>query len=995
VDIEVLGRPAVRIAGARVELKGRQPALLAALVIAAPRRVTSDALLDAVWGDQLPADPANALQQRISALRRVIDPDRTGEVLVTVPGGYALQIDDDRIDARRFARLVAAGRDRLAVGDLEAARGGLAEALAAWRGPAFDGLADEPWVVAEVQRLQQLRLIAVEDRIEAELQLGAGAELIPELTELVADEPLRERLAGQLMRALYRAGRQADALAHYERTRQLLAEELGVDPGPGLQRLHLQLLEQADELEVAATAVPRRPRAATNLPAARRTVIGRDAAIDRVGRLLEVGRLVTLTGPGGAGKTTVAIEVARRLPMPPDGTWLVELASLRDGAAVPHTVATALALDLGGLGGAPADVDGVADVLADRALLLVLDNVEHVVADVARLADALLARAPGVRLLATGREPLAVDGELVWSLPTLGVADEDETEPDAVLAAPAVQLLIERIRAHDPMFEPDAASVPAAATIARRLDGIPLAIELAAARTRVLPLPELADALDDRFAVLTGTQRSAPSRQRTLRGAIDWSWELLDDDQRAAWAALAVPADGADGDMAAALLGAAGLTGAPLDVVRDLVDRSLLVLDTGASPSRYRMLETIRAYGRERLNDLGLDAAVRARHAEVVLDGLERCHRAGDGAGFGVDLDGLSAWLDDARAALRWASAAGRGDLVQRLAGRLGWLWLLRGLAAEGRRWLDEGLGAVDGAPPGHLDVLEVDADALLWANGLRAIGADPHASEWAARSVAAAVDPGRQVLAELFAAVNLAHTGDVAAAMGRLDAAVVRAGETGGWLLGFAHLLTAQIGRVSGRMDQVRGHAEAALELLTAAGADWARAQATDILIDAVDPVTDPVRTRQLATEGLALCRRRGFPELEGRMLLQLGVATHASGDTRLAKAYLQEAVVSSERAGRGPGLGFALLVAGAHARQRGELEESLAQLTSARELLAGTAMPYGSARAALELARTSRERGDSDAVAVFIAEAVRLAAVVGDPGLMAEVEGFAAPTT
>jgi predicted ATPase/DNA-binding SARP family transcriptional activator len=991
VDIELLGRLGVRISGERVELKGRQPALLAALAIAAPRPVAADTLADAIWGDDLPADPANALQQRISALRQTLGPEQT---LVTVPGGYALQVDDERIDGRRFARLATEGRELLAAGDHAAARERLVQALRLWYGPALAGVFDEPWAVVEAHRLRELRLAAIEDRIDADLALGSGRELVGELTALVAQEPLRERLCGQLMRALYRAGRQGEALARYEQTRRLLADELGADPGPALQRIHLQILDQADDLELTTLSTPRRARPATNLPARTRPVIGREAVIERVGQLMAAGRLVTLTGPGGAGKTTVAIEAARRQPPPADGVWLVELAGLSDGRAVPNAVAAAVGIGTDGIGGPTIDLDVLVEALADRALLLVLDNCEHLVADVARLVQGLLGRAADVRVLATSREPLAVDGELVWSLPTLRVPEPDATAVEDVLAAPAVELLIERIRAHDPTFMLDATGATAASAIARRLDGIPLAIELAAARTRVLALPELAAALDDRFAVLSSTRRDAPSRQRTLRGAIDWSWDLMEADGRTAWAALAVPVGAADRTMAASLLDAAGLRSAPLDVLEELVDRSLLSLDASATPPRYRMLESLRAYGHERLRELGLDAHVRHRHAVVVADALDRCHDDADPASFGVDLDGLSAWLDEARAALYWATRSGHRELMQRIAGRLGWLWLLRGLATEGLRWLDEALGAVDGAPPEGLDPNGVDVDALLWASGLRATGADPHASAWAARSVAAPSDPARQVLAAVFAAVHRAHAGDVDTALRDLTGALEHARVIGGWPLGLAHVITAQMGRIAGRIDEVREHAQTALTLLTDAGVDWAQAQAIDIMVDAIDPAAEPARARRLATEGLELCRRRGFPELEGRMLLQLGAATHASGDTALARSYLEEAVELTAQAGTGPGLGFALLVAGAHARERGELEASREQLDRARELLAGTAMLYGSARAALELGRTLVALGDIERAAALTSEAVRLARDVADHDLLAQAELLAAHT-
>lgn len=540
---------------------------------------------------------------------------------------------------------------------------------------------------------------ALEDRTEARLRRGEGLALVPELSELAAEAPLRERVRGQLMRALYQVGRQAEALAEYDRVRELLAEELGDDPGPELQRLHLQILDQADELEVAAVAAPRRQRPATNVPAATGPVIGRETAITQAQQLLGAGRLVTLTGPGGAGKTTLALEVARRERPPPDGTWLVELAALRDATEVVGAVAAAIGGDVGEV--VSGDLGGLSDALADRELLLVVDNAEHVVDQVAALASALLRSTPSVRLLVTSRESLAVDGELVWSLPPLGLPEEGAADPAVVGASPAVDLLLDRIRRHDPRFTLTAEQTPAAVSIVRRLDGIPLAIELAAARTRVMSLPELADALDDRFAVLTGGGRDTPSRQRTLRAAIDASWDLLDDDLQVAWAALAVPVGRFDHGLAQRLLAAAGVRRPSLDVLGELTARSVVTASTSEDAARFLMLGSLRAYGMERLRELGLDRAVRLGHLDGVIEMVTGCHRAGPPGQFRVDLTGLATWLDEARAALHTGRELGELRRVQQLAGGLGWHWLLGGHAREGIGWLDAGLGARDGAPPG------------------------------------------------------------------------------------------------------------------------------------------------------------------------------------------------------------------------------------------------------------------------------------------------------
>lgn len=977
-QIEVLGRAGVRSDGQRRELAGRQPALLAALAIATPRAVASDRLVELIWAQKIPADPANALQQRISALRQLLDPERTGRPVVTTVGGYALDVADGVIDARRFAHLAAQGHVHLANGEPARARQSLQEALGLWSGPAFDGLAHEPWAIAEAQRLEELRAAAIEDRIEAELALGLGEELIAELTELVIASPLRERRSSQLMRALYRAGRQADALGHFDATRRLLADELGVDPGPDLQRVYLQVLEQADDLEVAVLAAPRRSRTMGNIPAPVRRLVGRTSELDQVANLLDAHRLVTITGPGGVGKTTLALEVARQVTPPADGAWLVELAAVVDGATVVDRIATTIGVATEGMDAAGMVVDRLAALLADWQVLIVLDNCEHLLDDLAPVVRQLLAGAPGLRILATSRAPMATPGEVTWALPPLSLPARDGRISEAV------ELFVDRVQAHSPAFALDAATREVVAAVVRRLDGIPLAIELAAARTRAMSLDEVATALDDRFGTLASTQRGVADRQRTLRGAIDWSWDLLTSDQQKALAALSIAAHGVERGVAVQMLDAAGVATAAIDVLQALVEHSLVTVDASSSSPRFRMLETIRAYGRERLQELDCASAVQAQHLSVTLAALRRCHvEPSDPAVFGVDLDGLAAGLDDARQALQWAVANGEFRQAQQLAGLLGWLWLLRGLGGEGLAWLDRSMAG--GEPQA-----EVAPDALLWANALRATVGSSDGLAWARRAIEAAPTPQRRILASLFGALHQIHAGEVDAALDELDWAVRQAGAVGGWLLGFAHLLRAQAGRLTGRFDGAGQHAESARSLLTHDSVDWARVQAIDVVIDAIGPDVDPVRARQLATEGLAICRRRNLPELEGRMLLQLGAATHAANDPDLARNYLDEALTLTASTASGPALGFALLVVGAHARMRGELDTALQQLRHAAELMQAAGMHYGIARAAVELGQTLVALGDHDQAQAVVAEVAEIAAAIGDPELLDAVDSI-----
>ena len=1073
-------------------LAGRQPALLALLALDAPRPITQDRLVDAMWGTQLPADPANALQQRISALRRILDPARRGDVLVPVAGGYALHLDAERIDARRFTRLAATGRGQLQRGEALAANRTLAEALGLWRGPALDGYADEPWASAEVARLSELRLTALEDRITARLQLGEGEELVPELSELVASNPLRERCIAQLLHALYRAGRHSEALVVYERTRERLAEELGADPSPMLQRLHGRILSQDPALDAPAPSQPAatipRPEpslaptatgpapdatgpapdatgptltggASGNLPAGLVPVIGRDDDLAQLRIRLSEHRLVTLTGPGGAGKTTLALALAQSIEVPADGAWFVPLASLPAGAEIVGAVTTTLGLPGGGLGTPGFGAPSLATAIADRSLLLVLDNAEHVVDAVAELAQELLLRAPRLQLLVTSREVLRVPGEQVVEVPALATPELGATDPAAIATSPAVQLLVARAKAHTPSFALEPSTAPAAARLVQQLDGIPLAIELAASRLRVLSLPELtrqitrhlasavpgppaanaeggtvsapgatepgrsaeaSDRDEGLLGLLSSRTRGVPERQRSLRGALDWSWALLDAELQRAWAALSVPPGRCSLPTAAELLTAAGVGGHHLDVLGELADRSVVSIDTTSAPTWIGMLETVRAYGREQLAVLGLTDAVAARHADLVERALAAAIHTDDPAAYAIDLDALTAWRDDARAAMSWAAAAGDRRCIQRLAGQLGWSWVLHGLAGEGLAWLDRGLGDIEAAEAAVAaeGARAVDPAAVLWASGLRTARPDDQATRWAALSLQVADRPEDLVFAGVFAAAHHARNGEVAALADLWADVEARAVALGGWPLGFLRLIGAQLARMTGRLQDVGPQAEEAYALLTRTGPGWAEAYAIDLVIEGVSEAGEHERARALATRGLHLCRAAGSPELEGRLLLQLGVAEHHLGARELARDHVERAIGLIARASgfdpttqlegdawddvagvgatspptpddRRPGpdgtsLGFAHLTAGVLARQRGDLPAAGSHLAAAAELLAGSPTSYGRAWAATERCLTAVAAGDLEVAPSHGERAVALAREAGEPDLL-----------
>jgi predicted ATPase/DNA-binding SARP family transcriptional activator/thioesterase domain-containing protein len=625
----VLGPVAVWTAGGEAvrvpELKVR--ALLTDLLVHAGRPVAASRLIDDLWGDQLPGNPANTLQTRVSQLRRALAgaaPDGR-DLVVSQPPGYLLRVEPEEVDAGRFRALVAQAR---AAGDPRTTAGLLADALALWRGPAYADFGSEPFARAAIDRLEEERLAALEDQAEARLALGEHAALVGELTDLVAQHPLRQRLRAAYMRALYRAGRHSEALHTYGDLRDHLAGQLGLDPAPELVALQRAILRQDSGL--SAPTAPARPR--TNLPTPLTELIGREEAVARVRSRLAADRLVTLTGPGGVGKTRLAVEVARRLSGEyDDGVWLVELAAVEErpgsvgpgvAAGLVRLVSTALRLDDRAL--APADdpvedlddlVERLAEALRDRRSLLVLDNCEHVIGPVTKLSELLLRAAPGLRVLATSREPLGIPGEVRWEVPPLALPDEAAVDPAALAASSAVRLFVTRVAAAAPGFALGSENARAVARICRRLDGIPLALELAATRVRGLGVHEVAARLDDRFRLLSAGLRGAPVRQQTLQAVIGWSWELLTEPERAVLRRLAPHPDSWTLSAAEVICAGDGVAAADVpELLARLVDRSLVVPIDAPAGVRYRLLESVGAYCLERLHASGEYEPVRQRH---------------------------------------------------------------------------------------------------------------------------------------------------------------------------------------------------------------------------------------------------------------------------------------------------------------------------------------------------------------------------------------------
>jgi predicted ATPase/DNA-binding SARP family transcriptional activator len=665
LQVEAMGGLRLEIGGARLRT------LFGLLALHAGQPVPDDVLVDVLWGDVPPTDVKNTVQSLVSRLRTVLRP-ASGHVLRSAGAGYVLALEPENVDVHRFEALAKQGHQDLTAGRFDEASTKLGTALGLWRGPVLPDFVDVPAAQAWIARLTELRADVLEDRFEAEMHLGRHAEVITDLETASAEHPLRERLASLRMQALHVVGRRSEALAVFDKVRTTLADELGVDPSAELRDAHVAALRGE------------RPAPASTLPAQLTTFVGREGELRLLATLLTKSRLVTLVGPGGAGKSRLALEAASRC----ERVWFVPLAAVQQATDVVDAVLASLGLTglrlVGSVNALPQNVDKVvriADALGADQSVLLLDNCEHVLGAASQLAHQLLARVPRLRILATSREPLTITGETLCPVGPLDVPAERASASEAAVTS-AVRLFVDRARLAKPGFALTDVTADSVVEICRRLDGMPLALELAAARLRAMSAGQIAQRLDDRFRLLAAGSTTALPRHRTLHAAVEWSWDLLDETERTLARRLSVLPAGATLATVESVCSDDRLE--PQDmlyVLSSLVEKSIVTAVT--DEPRYGMLETIRVFAAERLAEAGETDTVTERFAWHCLRLAEQADPALRTRDQLPAIRVFNDEYDNMTAALRWALDHEASEVAYRLTLALLWYWMMRGLHVQ------------------------------------------------------------------------------------------------------------------------------------------------------------------------------------------------------------------------------------------------------------------------------------------------------------------------
>jgi predicted ATPase/DNA-binding SARP family transcriptional activator len=968
VEVKLFGEFEVVKGGVAIPIRGaKQRALLALLALNRGSPVSADRLIDQLWGDGQTAKPANALQAQIVQLRRTLG----ASAIVTSESGYALDVSAGDLDAARFEDLVAEGRRLSAEGELALASAVLGDALRLRRGEPLSEFAYAGFADAERAHLNELALVATEYRIEADLELGHHNELVGELEALCREHSLRERLWELLMLALYRAGRQAEALRAFTEVRDRLVDELGIDPGSSLRDLEARILAHDPSLAAEQPASARAPSAPSlpgNLPEPLSSFRGRNTELEQVDKAIDSSRLVTLIGPGGVGKTRLAVAaVARRRDQHSGGAWLVELAGVTDPAAVAPAAAAVLGVSGPALGddqhsGSTAEL--IARHLTGRSLVIVLDNCEHVIDEAAALAQALVGALPGLWVVATSREPLGVPGEFL--IPVVGLVPAD-----------AVELFEDRARAVQPGFDPDRATEAVIDGICRRLDGLPLAIELAAARLRALPLATLAERLDDRFALLSRGTRTALPRQRTLRAVVDWSYDLLFDDERRLFARLSVFVGGCELD---AIESVCADDKVPrdevLDVLTRLVDKSLVMAPI-AGETRYSQLQTLRQYGIERLDDSDEADMVRARHAAYYREFAEGANERLRGAAVSVWQARLTPELANMKVALDWHLDTNDIDASLLMVSGMAWLWFVNSDFAEGARWLDSALGA-EGKRRA-----ELHATAQVWHGYFVGISSSPASGvvecDEAIVVLRSGVDRVRLAEALLLGATVLIRAYNFRRSLEALaEARALLEADEQGWLLGAHDMLVSWNMASFGRLDEAEAAARSSIERFDEVGEVLLVVNSLNALAGIIAAKGD-IEGASVAYEVLLRrCRTAGEHPYLNSALVALAILRAKQGDDAAADDLYQEAIGCSFN----PWLSADAIVGqAAVARRLGDLARAKRLLDTAADRYRDADIPAGRPRVLAGLAWWALGAGQPDDAVIFAADAVSAAGEIADP--------------
>ncbi|NUR95850.1 MAG: tetratricopeptide repeat protein [Kribbellaceae bacterium] len=987
--------------GTPLDIRGlRLRGLLARLALSAGRPVSVETLVDGLWGTEAPS--ANALQSLVSRLRASLPATESSISVRSGPAGYTLTIGPDCVDALQFEELVRRGR-ALLTSDPEQAHVLLTQADKLWRGEALTDLRDLPFAAVEADRLAELRLAGAEDLAEAAVSCGRARDLISDLEHLAATHPLRERVHELLIRALYADDRQAEALTAYERIRTTLADELGADPGSRLRDLHVSVL-RGDSVDPAAksTPVPAPTKSAprSNLRAPLTSFVGRREDVAELTRLLSNGtRLVTMVGPGGAGKTRLATETGRTLvDQSGDGIWFVELAPLGDAADVAPAVLSTLGasefVDLTPARFAPkhipasrAATERLVEVIGDRRILLVFDNCEHLVQEVAGLVDSLLASCPRLRVLTTSREPLSIPGEHLHPVGPLGLPPED-TVPDEY---PAMQLFVDRARAVRPDFQLTDANRPAVAEICRRLDGMPLAIELAAARLRALTPPQIVDRLADRFRLLTSGSRTALPRHQTLRAVVEWSWDLLDPDEQAVARRLSLFSGGATLEAAEQICSDETIPAeSVLGVLASLVDKSLVEAAADERSVRYRMLETVRAYGAEQLHASGEYDRFRRAHTTYFSRLLRKARpklRTGEQIEWIARLTADNENLIDA---LRTAIDTGSARIAVQMVAVLGEYWTMSGRPAEAVSWMQAAL-----AVPGPTVPLDKAEALYLLALGRMSTGDDAAKSfrqavrglatvRWMTRRHRILVDSGIGLFTN---AVWAAIRRDKATCFAELEAA---ARHPDPWIRNMGVMTSAMFSENEGEVDEMAANLTIALAGFRELGDRFGTSMALRGLAGYQGSTGDHAAALESLIEALRLIEELGTSEGVGQLLGSCAMSRLELGDHDGARADLERALRLSEETGSRGGEAMAFMGLSKVEFRLGHVEEAreLAERAYATlDLEAERMAPHGQAVMLGQLSRIYATTGDVEKAQDCARQAIGLALGTEDMPVAAAV--------